>query len=463
MRTKARRLLWLAMLLLVGACQTPPAPLPELVTLPAPAPTQALVLTATALPEWMRTPVTESPAELSPTPLPAWCEQLLSPAIPPLGVLRVAFVKDRDVWIWDENQTVQQLTHHGDVQQVYLSDDGQVLAYLRAGPNDTVDLWQIDSSGQEPRQAISAAGFDRMRTEPEQVGVIPFDLAWIPGTHRLAFNTYPLLPGEAIWIYVPDDLWVFDLDSLRTFTLFPKGQGGHFSFSPDGKLAAVFSPAGLKIMKANGAILMEDALEGFQALGLGDYYSYPSLQWAPDSQSLIVAIPSGQDPFQPQAGAVIWRVPVDGSQPELVKEIPAYLAQVSFSPDLTRLAYFHQPDQRSSGRELHLTELDGDEDFLFLRGEVMERFQWLPDSQHFLYWEIDAWLPQLAHICQEAAEFPAFAVRSDIHWVDATRFLFLSGGDGAWELNLGAIDGTLTPIAELGESYAFAFQVVGGE
>jgi hypothetical protein len=54
-------------------------------------------------------------------------------------------------------------------------------------------------------------------------------------------------------------------------------------------------------------------------------------------------------------------------------------------------------------------------------------------------------------------------VRSDIHWVDAQRFLFLSGGDGAWELNLGTIDGDLTPIAELGESYAFAFRVVGAE
>jgi dipeptidyl aminopeptidase/acylaminoacyl peptidase len=378
-------------------------------------------------------------------------------------VLRVAFVKDRDVWIWDESHNVQQLTQHRDVQQVYLSDDGQMLAYLRAGPNAAVDLWQIDSGGQEAKPAISASGFDRMRTEPEQLGVIPFDLAWIPGTHRLAFNTYPLLPGDAIWIYVPDDLWVFDLDSLRTFTLLSKGQGGHFSFSPDGKLAAVFSPAGLKIMRSNGAVLMEDALKGFQALGLGEYYSYPSLQWAPDSQSLIVAIPAGQDPFQPQAGAVIWRVPVDGSQPELVKEIPAYLANVVFSPDLTRLAYFHQPDQSSSGRELHLIELDGDEDFLFLRGEVMERFQWLPDSQHFLYWEVDAWQPKLGHICQDPAGFPAFVVRSDIHWVDAQRFLFLSGGDGAWELNLGAIDGTLTPIAELGESYAFAFRVVGGE
>jgi dipeptidyl aminopeptidase/acylaminoacyl peptidase len=422
-----------------------------------------LVLTATALPEWMRTPMSESPAELSPTPLPAWCKQLLSPANPPQGVLRVAFVKDRDVWIWDEGQTPRRLTRQGNVIQVYLSDDGQVLAYLRAGSGDTVELWRIDSSGQEARQAISAAGFDRMRTEPKQLGVIPFDLAWIPGTHRLAFNTYPLLPGEAIWIYVPDDLWVFDLDSLRTFALLPKGQGGHFSFSPDGKLAAVFTPAGLKIMKANGAILIKDALEGFQALGLGEYYNYPSLQWAPDSQALIVAIPSGPDPFQPQAGAVIWRVPVDGSQPQLVKEIPAYLAHVAFSPDLTRLAYFHQPDQRSSGRELHLIELDGDEDFLFLRGEVMERFQWLPDSQHFLYWEIDAWQPQLAHICQEAGEFPAFAVRSDIHWVDAQRFLFLSGGDGAWELNLGTVDGDLTPIAELGESSAFAFRVVGAE
>jgi hypothetical protein len=464
MRSKARNLLlWLAMLLLVGACQTSPAPLPELVTLQAPEPTQYLVLTSTPLPQGMRTSEPDTPAGVTSTPPPAWCSQLPAPLPGPQGMLRVAFVKDRDVWFWEEGQTPRRLTRQGDVEQVYLSDDGQVIAYLRSTAADIQDLWRIHASGADNELAIDAAGFDRMRNEPEQAGVLPFNLAWIPGTHRMAFNTYPLLPGEGTWIYVPDDLWVVDLDSLERTRLLPAGRGGHFSFSPNGELAAVFSPEALKIIQADGRRVQEDALEGFQAIGLGEYYSYPSLTWSPDSLTLLVAIPVWEDLSQPQAGAIIWKVPADGSDPQLVKSIPAFLSQVAFSPDLARVAYFRQPDQVSSGRELHLSELGGDEDYLFLRGDVLERFQWLPDAQHFLYWLGDAWQPKLGHICQEAAEFPAFAVRSDIHWVDAQRFLFLSGEGGAWELNLGAIDGTLAPIAELGESYAFAFRVVGEE
>lgn len=217
------------------------------------------------------------------------------------------------------------------------------------------------------------------------------------------------------------------------------------------------------IMEAGGKIIQQDVLEGFQAVGLGEYYSYPSLQWAPNSQMLLVAIPVWEEPGQSQAEAVIWEVPADGSPPMMVRSIPTSLTLATFSPDLTRMAYFFQPEGRSSGRELHLSELDGEQDFLFLRGDVMERFQWLPDSQHFLYWVADAWQPQLGHICQNAPPFPDFSVHSDIHWIDANRFLFLFGTEGQWRLNLGHISGNLVLIADLGESSAFSFSLVSEE
>jgi hypothetical protein len=463
MRIKALRFLWLALVIVLAGCKTTPAPLPELVTLPAPVPNQALVITATALPQALLTSEPETPIGVIPTPRPGWCNQLPTASAAPEGRLRVAFIKDQDVWIWNKGQPARQLTRQGDVEQVYLSDDGQAVAYLRSGAVHTQELWWVRAGGRAARAVLSAADFNQLRKEPEQVGVIPFNLSWIPGTHRLAFNTYPLLPGEDLWIYVPDDLWAVDLDSLDLVELLPKGEGGHFSFSPDGELAAVFSPEALMIINEEGAPMRADVLEGFQAIGLGEYYSYPSLQWSPDSQTLLAAIPTTTDPFQPQSGLVIWKIPVGGSEPIQVKNIPAYLSQVAFSPDLSRMAYFSQPELRSSGRELHLSQLEGKEDFLFLRGDVLERFQWLPDSQHFLYWVADTWQPQFGHICQDAAEFPDFPVRSDIYWVDATRFLFLSGEEGDWELNLGHLTGELTPIAELGESSAFAFSVVAEE
>jgi hypothetical protein len=463
MRKRTACWLWLGLVVLLGSCKTTPAPLPELITLPAPESSLVPALTATALPQGIRTPGLETAQEPTSTPRPRWCQQLVEAAGTFDGVLIIAFIKDHDVWLWDENQPVRQLTDQGDVEQVLLSDDGQAVAYLRSSEENTQELWHVIPDRGEAQLTLRASQFNRMRNEPGQAGVIPFNLSWIPGTHRLAFNTYPLLPGEGTWIYVPDDLWTVDLDSLKLVNLLPKGKGGHFSFSPDGQLAAVFSPEALMLINANGTKIKQDVLEGFQAIGLGEYYSFPSLQWATDSQSLLAAIPVREDPAGSKTNLVIWKVPVDGSEPVLVKSVPAYLSQVIFSPDRSFMAYFRQPEQRSSGRELRISQLDGEEDFLYLRGDVMERFQWLPDSQRFLYWEAEAWRPMLGHICQDATDFPDFPIRSDIYWVDGNRFLFLSGGDGAWQLNLGYIDGELFPIAELGESSAFSFSLVTNE
>ena len=463
MRTKSKHLLWLLLTFLLAGCKASPTALPELVTLQAPKPTQALVLTATALPEGRLTPVPSLPVGPTPTPKAGWCDRLEPAPAEAQGRLRVALVKDRDVWVWDQGDQARRLTYQGDVESVFLSGDGLVVAYLRAGAQGTQELWRVNATGEEQMVALSASYFERMRDEPEQIGVVPFNLTWIEGTQRLAFNTYPLLPGEGLWSYVPDDLWVVDLQSLEVEELLRKGKGGHFSISPDGRLAAVFSPKTLDIINTDGSAVLENVLEGFHAIGLGEYYSYPSLKWSPDSQILVVAIPSGEDPFQPEAGAAIWKVPMDGSQPVLVKNVAAFLSQVAFSPDLSILAYFHQPDMRSSGVELHFNELDGDEDYLLFRGELVERVQWLPDSRHFLYWLAEAWQPTLGHICQDAGKFPEFTIRSDISWVDAERFLFLTGEAENWELFLGELSGELMPIAELGESSAFAFSLAPAE
>lgn len=463
MRTKSKVRLWLLVTLLLAGCKASPATLPELVTLPAPEPTQALVLTATALPEGGQSPIPSLPAGPTPTPKAAFCDWLKPGLAGPEGRLRVALVKDGDVWIWDQGDQARRLTNQGDVDGVFLSGDGQILVYLRTGAQGTQQLWRVNSSGREQMVVLNENDLDGLREEPEQIGVVPFNLAWIPGTQLLAFNTYPLIPGEGLWTYVPDDLWVVDLHSLEVEMLLPKGKGGHFSISPDGRLAAIFSPKTLDIINTDGSVVRENVLEGFHAIGLGEYYSYPALKWSPDSQTLVVAIPSGSDPFQPEAGVSIWKVPMDGSQPAMVKNIPAFLSQVAFSPDLSLLAYFHQPDMRSSGVELHFNYLDGNIDFLFMRGDLVQRLQWLPDSRRFLYWMADAWQPSLGHICDNPGVFPEFTMRSDIHWVDSNRFLFLTGEAENWELVLGELSGQLTSIAELGESSAFAYSLTPAE
>ena len=90
----------------------------------------------------------------------------------------------------------------------------------------------------------------------------------------------------------------------------------------------------------------------------------------------------------------------------------------------------------------------------------MERFEWLPDSQHFLFWYSDTWDPWLGNVCNVAVMLTTMEIRSDIQWVNETQYLYLSGSEGAWDLYLGDLEGEQTLLENLGESYSFAFALM---
>jgi hypothetical protein len=156
----------------------------------------------------------------------------------------------------------------------------------------------------------------------------------------------------------------------------------------------------------------------------------------------------------------IWEVRVDGSQALLLKSIQSYRSEVVISPDLQKIAYWRQPNQRSSGRELRIMEVYGSQDDAFAEGNVMERFQWLPDSQRFLFWYSDTWHPWIGHLCQKATRLPGAAIRSDINWVDGVRYLYLSSSEDSWKLYLVKLDSRHILVEDLGESYSFAYTSV---
>jgi hypothetical protein len=148
-------------------------------------------------------------------------------------------VKDNDVWLWEEGQPNIQLTQHGDVGQIYLSDDGQLVVYTRPAERGMIELWMVDYSERTPEVLLTADDFGKMRRASGQMGVIPYNISWIPGTHTLAFNTYPVIRGDGIWIYIPDDVRTLDVNTKQLTTLFPVGSGGHFSYSPDGSIPGI--------------------------------------------------------------------------------------------------------------------------------------------------------------------------------------------------------------------------------
>jgi hypothetical protein len=458
MRFRTLCLLWLVSGTLLAACSpTTPVPLPEIITPVAPILTEAPAMTATPHPAGIPTgqpfPTRTSPQ----VPVSAWCQESLVDEKPPPGDLRIGMVKDNDVWIWEQEGTSRQLTEHGDVGQVFLSDDGQVAVYTRPSENGMVELWKVNVFNGKSEVVLSADEFGRTRRERGQLGVIPYNVSWVPGTHRLAFNTYPVVRGEGIWIYIPDDLQIIDVDTKELTTLFPIGSGGHFSLSPDGKALALFSPDSFEVYSIEGQALQSGDLEEYRAIAYGEYYGYAWPQWSPESDRLLVAIPGDIDPLRTDARLDIWEVQLDGSQPVLIKSFQSYRSEAVISPDLQKIAYWTQPTQLSNERELRIMEVYADDDIVFAQGNIMERFQWLPDSEHYLFWYTDSWDPWLGHLCKEAVKLPGLAMRSDIQWVDGERYLYLSGDEGSWSLYLGDLKAEQILVENLGESYSFAF------
>jgi hypothetical protein len=456
MKLRKLCLLWLVLIILVASCNPASTPLPEIITPGAPVQTEAPAITATPNLSATNSGIPSPTQTATATTATVWCQEATIEE-QTQGVLKVVMVKDNDVWVWEETGSSRQLTRNGDVGQVFLSNDGQVAAYTRPSENGMVELWKVDVKSGDAEAVMTAAEFGRMRRERGQLGVIPYNIVWVPGTHNLAFNTYPVLRGEDIWIYIPDDLQVIDLDTGELNTLFPVGQGGHFSFSPDGRWLALFTPDFFQVYSVDGEEMPGGNLEEYQAIAYGEYYGYAWPQWSPESDKLLVAVPADSDPLRTEARLDVWEIMMNGRGPEMIKSFPSFMSEAVISPDLQKIAYWRQADQRTNERELRILDVYGEEDQVFVQGNVMERFQWLPDSRQFLFWYTDSWDPWLGHLCEEALPLTELAIRSDIHWVDADRYIYLSGSEGSWSLHLGQLSAGQEQLEVLGETYSFAF------
>jgi hypothetical protein len=95
-------------------------------------------------------------------------EPAASPEPPPL--LRVAFVKDGDVWYWEEGGVPIQLTTLGDAVKVYLSDDGQVAAFVREISYESQEIYAVNTDGTNQRVLVSLADFAGMVLPPPAPG-----------------------------------------------------------------------------------------------------------------------------------------------------------------------------------------------------------------------------------------------------------------------------------------------------
>lgn len=276
--------------------------------------------------------------------------------------------------------------------QVSMSDDGEVVVVVRMLriPDDEIDkskpvfyeveIWAVNCDGTDERLLVSAEDFSRLPLR--QLATIPYQIVWLEGTHRFLYGTGGFGPGEDSNY----DLHQVDADTGQQITILPPGQGGYVRLSPDGKMMAVLQPETVFIVDSDGTNRRGE-FSYPHVYTYSEYWYVPQVVWMADSSAFLTVIPP-HDPRLPDGEWSVWRVPANGSAPELVRTIratPLYnmFPNVVLSPDLTHIAYVTQSADGEQLSDLHISTLDGQEDTIYYSGRF-SFLRWEADGQHFV-------------------------------------------------------------------------------
>jgi Tol biopolymer transport system component len=293
-------------------------------------------------------------------------------------------------------------------------------------------------------------------SEPVRFDRQPLQVAWLPDNRTVAFNTRP---GITWGLAHHDDLWLIDTETGLLDPFLPDGQGGTFAFSPDGSRLLVSTSTAVAMLDADGG--NRRTLLTFEPVATYSEYAYhPMPVWAPDGSYALVAV-SSPDPLEPQAGANLWRLPLNGDATLLGTVAGNFLHNSQYdalwSPDRTRLAYtVAVAGDDPNTRDLVIADADGSNPVVYARGKPrllgwdsageLDVQIWTPDSQRFVYWQdqdlsgalLLGQPDQLATaLLPSGGTGPILSLR----WADASTFAFVAGEQGAYVLGIGQVEG----------------------
>jgi dipeptidyl aminopeptidase/acylaminoacyl peptidase len=402
---------------------------------------------------------------LSPSPTPGSVATALpSPAADPSNEsgLAVAFVKDGNIQFWNESTgQIQTIVNTGDVIAVTMSDDGQVIAFLRrsvvqlaAGEwFEQSALWAVDRNGGNPRELVSAESLRQRLNAAERDSTNIPQMQWIPGTHRLLFSGWKyIVQAEGESHAIPEGLYLADADARTDTILVPAGNHLRFVLSPDSGQVALMSPNSLGFINVDGSNPRSDVLTYSSVALPGPVF--PTGVWTRDSQAFVVT--ASFENTSTGINFTVWRVPVDGSAPETLAEIlGSEPGSTTFSPDGKHVAFVQFTDtQPSEIAGWLITALTPEAGPLAIptkfEFEGFANLHWSPTG--------DPFTKNLRKLCPDAtsdSEVCDVRIHFDgtlaaLQWIDGNRVLFLTRNPSVLFLGemdfSGNMDGTTIPI-----------------
>jgi len=370
------------------------------------------------------------------------------------GSAVVAYVKEGDVLVWEEATGQSQTVFDaGDVTRVEISDDGQLVAFVRRTLLDGnpryghTALWVVDRDGANPRELVSDEQL-RARLGATDTDDTDFpELAWIPSSHRLLYSVM-FFPA---YIYA-QGVYLVAADTLAGAELVPVTESADFAGSPDGEQVALLSDTGPFFVNVDDALSGEVAFTypaggipgpGQYALGAGS--GIPSLRaWTQDSAAVLIKGPmvSGGNLT---TRWTIWRVPVDGAAAQPLITLNG--DYVELAPDGSVLAFVRGTGPGgASGR--FFVPLPEDLGPLAVNRNPLS-LSWSPSGSAFVIGG-----DEMTPICANAGQAievcgPPFDFGEPVgplEWIDRERFVYLASVPN--RLMLGSLDGSRTLIAE---------------
>jgi len=146
----------------------------------------------------------------------------------------VTYVQDGNLLVWDQaTGRTQTIVDSSDVIDLTLSNDGQVVTFLRRSVvqitgHPSIDwieqsaLWAADRSGENARELSSAEELRTLLSASETDSTNIPQMAWIPQPRRLMYTgwTY-LVQAEGESHATPTELFLVDADSGENRLLLP--------------------------------------------------------------------------------------------------------------------------------------------------------------------------------------------------------------------------------------------------
>jgi hypothetical protein len=373
--------------------------------------------------------------------------------------LTVAFQKDDDLWLWSsERGEGAPLTAYGDVNQsrIKLSDDGRLVVFTRG-----LELWVARTDGSGAHRLLAAGELDYL--DPAAPGISIYHYEWVPGQDTLAFNTRQRIDRGTL-LY--DDLHLIDAETLERRELFSAGQGGEFTYSPDGRQIALVRPGIISLVDADGSNRREAVLTYTPARYNAEEQYYARPVWSSSGQELLVPILPADPLARPVQQTTIWRVPAGNSPAELVANLRADpFGRFILAPDQGLVAYLSSEDEANE-KDLLITELSSGETIIYAEDVFHITSNWSPGASQFTYLpgfeEQPGAYPQ-AQVAQPGHQ-PATIDTStgsadqlfvtDVRWLDDNRFLALGRPPTAeeWLILLGHPGSAMQEIATINDT-----------